>query len=229
MIEITKSAQEYFGRLIAQQEMDDIGLHLSVLKPGTPLASCDLQFHVPGQSGEKELEFNYDEFKLYIPASNEQWLEEAKIDFEKSDAGGQLTIKAPGIKGTKPGEDAGLAEKVGWILEAEINPGLASHGGMVSLELITEKNEVVLQFGGGTIGHPEGIQQGAIANRVALEVMVQARNEGRDYMAEGPEILQKAAKWCSPLKAALDTWKDITFNYESTDTPDFVPTATTSK
>ena len=37
-----------------------------------------------------------------------------------------------------------------------------------------------------------------------------------------------AAKWCGPLKAALDTWKDITFNYESTDTPDFVPTATAS-
>ena len=64
MIEITQSAQEYFGRLIAQQEMDDVGLHLSVLNPGTPLASCDLQFHVAGQSGEKELEFNYDELIL---------------------------------------------------------------------------------------------------------------------------------------------------------------------
>jgi len=84
--------------------------------------------------------------------------------------------------------------------------------------------DVVLQFGGGTIGHPMGIQAGATANRVALETMIMARNEGRDYLAEGPEILQKAAKWCSPLKAALDTWKDISFNYDSTDTPDFVPT-----
>ena len=70
MIEITKSAQKYFGRLIAQQEMDDIGLHLTVLRPGTPLASCDLQFHVPGQSGEEELEFNYDEFNLYVPTGS---------------------------------------------------------------------------------------------------------------------------------------------------------------
>jgi len=152
MIEITKSAQEYFGRLIAQQEMDDIGLHLSVLKPGTPLASCDLQFHVPGQSGEKELEFKYDQFNLYVPAGNEQWLEDAKIDFEESNAGGQLTIKAPGIKGSKPKDSADLAEKVAWVLEAEINPGLASHGGMVSLEQITEKNEVILRFGGGCQG-----------------------------------------------------------------------------
>jgi ribulose-bisphosphate carboxylase large chain len=88
--------------------------------------------------------------------------------------------------------------------------------------------DVVLQFGGGTIGHPMGIQAGAIANRVALEAMIMARNEGRDYLKEGPQILEAAAKWCSPLKAALDTWKDITFNYESTDTADFVPTATAS-
>ena len=27
------------------------------------------------------------------------------------------------------------------------------------------------------------------------------------------------------LKAALEVWKDVTFNYQSTDTPDFVPTA----
>jgi ribulose-bisphosphate carboxylase large chain len=73
-----------------------------------------------------------------------------------------------------------------------------------------------------------GIQAGATANRVALEAMVQARNEGRDIWNEGPQILDAAAKWCSPLKAALDTWKDITFNYESTDTADFVPTTTAS-
>src|SRR5512143_83714 len=88
--------------------------------------------------------------------------------------------------------------------------------------------DCVLQFGGGTIGHPMGIQAGATANRVALEAMILARNEGRDYFREGPQILEAAAKWCSPLKAALDTWKDITFNYESTDTADFVPTATAS-
>src|SRR6202142_3384683 len=45
--------------------------------------------------------------------------------------------------------------------------------------------DTILQFGGGTIGHPMGIQAGATANRVALEAMILARNEGRDYMREG--------------------------------------------
>jgi len=100
------------------------------------------------------------------------------------------------------------------------------HAGQMHQLLHYLGEDVVLQFGGGTIGHPQGIQAGATANRVALEVMVQARNEGRDYLTEGPEILEQAAKWCSPLRAALETWKDVTFNYESTDTADYVPVAT---
>jgi ribulose-bisphosphate carboxylase large chain len=100
------------------------------------------------------------------------------------------------------------------------------HAGQMHQLLHYLGEDVILQFGGGTIGHPDGIAAGATANRVALEAMVQARNEGRDYMAEGPEILDKAAKWCSPLRSALDLWKDITFEYESTDTPDFVPVET---
>jgi ribulose-bisphosphate carboxylase large chain len=86
--------------------------------------------------------------------------------------------------------------------------------------------DVVLQFGGGTIGHPMGIAAGATANRVALEAMIFARNAGRDYVAEGPEILREAAKSCKPLEQALEVWKDVTFNYASTDTPDFVPSVT---
>ena len=87
-------------------------------------------------------------------------------------------------------------------------------------------DDVVLQFGGGTIGHPDGIQAGATANRVALEAMVLARSEGRDYIEEGPQILRDTAKMCGPLQTALDLWKDISFNYASTDTADFADTPT---
>lgn len=83
--------------------------------------------------------------------------------------------------------------------------------------------DAVLQFGGGTVGHPVGIAAGATANRVALEAMVHARNEGRDCLAEGPEILEKAARWSPELRAALETWRGVAFDYASTDTPDAAP------
>src|SRR5207302_3673768 len=93
------------------------------------------------------------------------------------------------------------------------------HAGQMHKLLHYLGEDVVLQFGGGTIGHPMGIAAGATANRVALEAMVKARNEGRDYFTEGPDILNAAAKGSPELQVALDTWGDITFNYESTDTP----------
>ena len=103
------------------------------------------------------------------------------------------------------------------------------HAGQMHQLLTYLGDDVVLQFGGGTIGHPQGIQAGATANRVALEAMVMARNEGVDIWNEGPQVLEKAAKWCTPLKVALELWKDISFNYESTDSPDFVATPGVSR
>ncbi|UHD47132.1 form I ribulose bisphosphate carboxylase large subunit [Aureimonas altamirensis] len=95
------------------------------------------------------------------------------------------------------------------------------HAGQMHQLLDLLGEDVVLQFGGGTIGHPMGIAAGATANRVALEAMILARNEGRDIVNEGPDILEAAARDCTPLKQALDTWKNVTFNYASTDAPDY--------
>ena len=100
------------------------------------------------------------------------------------------------------------------------------HAGQMYQLLHYLGEDVILQFGGGTIGHPMGIAAGATANRVAVEAMIQARNEGRDYYGEGPDILVKAAKGCPELDAALQVWKDVTFDFESTDTPDVVVTPT---
>jgi ribulose-bisphosphate carboxylase large chain len=100
------------------------------------------------------------------------------------------------------------------------------HAGQMHQLLDLFGNDVVLQFGGGTIGHPMGVAEGATANRVALEAMVKARNEGRDILAEGPRILADAAKSCQPLRAALDTWGGVSFEYASTDTLDVVATPT---
>jgi ribulose-bisphosphate carboxylase large chain len=75
-----------------------------------------------------------------------------------------------------------------------------------------------LQFGGGTLGHPWGAAPGATANRVALEACVQARNEGRDMMREGGDILREAGRWSPELNVALELWKEIKFEFEAMDT-----------
>jgi ribulose-bisphosphate carboxylase large chain len=98
------------------------------------------------------------------------------------------------------------------------------HAGQMHQLLHYLGDDVILQFGGGTIGHPDGVAQGATANRVAVEAIIQARNSGRDYFNEGPDILERAARWSPELRKALEIWKDVSFNFESTDVPDALAT-----
>ena len=127
---------------------------------------------------------------------------------------------------TKTDLPRGLYFDMDWADTKKVMPVASGgiHAGQMHQLIELFGDDVILQFGGGTIGHPQGIQAGAVANRVALEAMVKARNEGKDILQEGPEILRRAAQRCGPLRAALDTWGDITFNYQSTDSSDYVAT-----
>ncbi|KAG8390990.1 hypothetical protein BUALT_Bualt01G0141400 [Buddleja alternifolia] len=82
------------------------------------------------------------------------------------------------------------------------------------------RDDSVLQFGGGTSGHPWGNTPGAVASRVALEACVEARNEGCDLAAEGNTIIREACKWSPEVAAAYEVWKEIKFEFAAMDTLD---------
>ncbi len=114
-----------------------------------------------------------------------------------------------------PRPDLGLYFEQDWASLAPAFPVASGgiHAGQMHQLVDFFGDDVILQFGGGTIGHPMGIA-----------AMIKARNEGRDLLAEGPDILKAATRHSRELDAALSTWGDITFNFESTDTPDLVVT-----
>ncbi len=152
MITIEPSAQDYFKRLIAQQEADDLGIRLSAVKPGTPAADCRLEFCEPADLTGDEWVVECDGFDLYVAADSVDWLDAARIEFQRDETGGQLTIKAPKLKGQVPGAESSLIERVRYVLDSEINPGLASHKGHVQLVAVEADGVVVLRFGGGCHG-----------------------------------------------------------------------------
>ena len=77
-----------------------------------------------------------------------------------------------------------------------------------------------LPFGGGTLGHPWGNAPGAVANRVALEACVLARNSGVDLAQRGADIIREACRFSPELAAAAEVWRSIEFNYKAVDTVD---------
>src|SRR5690606_3167998 len=91
-------------------------------------------------------------FTLWLDADSTGYLDGAEIDYLAQATGGQLQIRAPKIKGEAPRESASIVERVRWLVEHEINPQLAQHGGHVSLQEVTGDGVVVLRFGGGCRG-----------------------------------------------------------------------------
>ena len=152
MIQIGTEAQVHFRRLLEQQGVPGMGVRLKVVRPGTAQADCQLEFCEPGDLAGDEWIVECDGFNLYVESASTGWLEDAQIDFQRNPTGGQLTIKAPHIKGRVPGADAGAVERIQHVIDAEINPSLASHGGRVSLVALEADGVAVLRFGGGCHG-----------------------------------------------------------------------------
>ena len=151
MINVTPSAQEYLADLIAKKDFE-CNIRIFVSDPGTPRAETCLAFCKPEESKYSDHEVKYEKFSLFIEELSLPYLDDAEVNYDKDNFGGQLTIKAPSSRVPRVGEDASLEDKVNYVLYSEINPQLASHGGNVHLQEITEDNYVVLQFGGGCQG-----------------------------------------------------------------------------
>ena len=152
MVTITESAQTYLAGLLAKQEAKDIGVRVFITEPGTPMAETCIAYCRPEEAQEDDIKVAYEQFDGYIDARSEPYLEEALVDYAEDRMGGQLTIKAPNAKVPKVSDDSPLEDQINYVLHSQINPSLASHGGMVSLIEIVEDNVAVLQFGGGCQG-----------------------------------------------------------------------------
>lgn len=151
MINISKTAQEHFVKLLSGQA-EGTSIRVFVVNPGTASAECGVSYCPADAVEADDIELKFENFSAYIDADSKLFLEEAEIDFTTDQMGSQLTLKAPNAKLRKVGDDAPLFERVDYFLKSEVNPQLAGHGGECTLMEITEDGYAVLQFGGGCNG-----------------------------------------------------------------------------
>lgn len=151
IITISDSARAHFKKLLSNQP-DGTQIRIFVINPGTPTAECGVSYCPVDSVEESDIEEKNSDFSIYIDELSAPFLEDAVIDFITDELGSQLTLKAPNSKMKKVADDAPLIERVNYMIQSEINPQLAGHGGYVSLVEITDDNHVILQFGGGCNG-----------------------------------------------------------------------------
>lgn len=152
MIDITESGQTYLRDLLAKQDCEGIAIRVFVLDGGTPKAETCIAFCRPGEQEADDELVEYDGLRAFIEKQSKPYLEEAVVDFAKDSMGGQLTIRAPNSRLPRIGPDSSLHDRINYILYNDINPGLAAHGGHITLEQLTDDKVAVLRFGGGCQG-----------------------------------------------------------------------------
>lgn len=151
-ITITEAAHDYLAELLSKQSTPGIGIRVFITQPGTPYAETCIAYCKPGEQKPEDTALGLASFTAWIDAVSEPFLEDAVVDYATDRMGGQLTIKAPNAKVPMVNEDSPLNERINYYLQTEINPGLANHGGQVTLVDVVEEGIAVLRFGGGCQG-----------------------------------------------------------------------------
>jgi Fe/S biogenesis protein NfuA len=148
-ITVTDIAQTEVKRLMEDQETPIIGVRVTAEATSPLQANYRLAFVAEGQDSPTDTVLEYDGFNVYIDEASTKFTQDITLDFVDGLMGRGFKIEnphkvPPHLKGT-------LAEKIQVVLDEKINPGVASHGGNVSLIDIKE-DTVYLQFGGGCQG-----------------------------------------------------------------------------
>ena len=152
MFTITNEAEVYIANLFAEQGEKNLALKVEVEKVGTPVANVTFNFCRPDEMHKKYEKYSYKGFDAYVAVTYIDALKGSDVALKTEGLTQKLTIKAPNAKGDAPSNTAPLKERIKYTIVTTINPSLASHGGFCELIDVTEKNEVVLNFGGGCQG-----------------------------------------------------------------------------
>lgn len=153
MITITKAAQQHFRQLLAKQEDQDMQLRIEAINANSAHPECGIRFFKPQPQYADDIALGFEGFILYIDAKSMPYLQGTFVDFRKDGLNGELYLETPNLKPSGEIDPHwSLEVKVQFILDTEINPQIAAHGGMVSLVEIGDNNTVTLRFGGGCQG-----------------------------------------------------------------------------
>ena len=150
-ITITDAAHDYLADLLSKQNTTGIGIRIFITQPGTQYAETCIAYCKPGEQKPEDTALALKSFTAWLDALSEPFLEDAVVDYATDRMGGQLTIKAPNAKVPMVNADSPVSEQINYYLQTEINPGLASHGGQVSL-IDIDDSIAILKFGGGCQG-----------------------------------------------------------------------------
>jgi Fe/S biogenesis protein NfuA len=155
MISLTDKAREVVRGYMDQSDGEFTALRISIA--GDSPLSPDFELTLVGRDdiGESEQEVEVGDLTLVVQEEFVPRLEGATVDFVQrvNESGFEVSLATTAQPAPSAPEapEGPFAERVRSVLESEINPAIASHGGSITLVGV-ENTEIYLEMGGGCQG-----------------------------------------------------------------------------
>ena len=149
MLTITEAAEKKIAELVTESEKPVKGLRIGARHDAGQQVDYKLAFVSDEQISDEDEIATFEGFDVFIDPNSAGLLIDAKVDYVDGLMGSGFKIESPR---KMPAHLSGsMAEAVHNVIESQVNPGVASHGGVVTLVDIKDKT-VVVQLGGGCQG-----------------------------------------------------------------------------
>ena len=154
MLTFTDKARDMVQSFISQSAGELS--YLRIAAHGSPMApqfELTLVSEDEKESGESQVDL--DGFTVLIPEASSSALEGATVDFVERVNESGFEVRPVQTGGERPGAgkppEGPLADRVREVLDAQVNPAIASHGGAISLADV-QGTEIYLEMSGGCQG-----------------------------------------------------------------------------
>lgn len=146
LLTVTADAREKIDSVRTFNQFPEAELRVKVVGRSGPRLLYEIALEDPRDRSEADIALDLDGLTVVVDAQSAPELSGATIDLDRGVMGGGLRVDNPNDGWKDP-----LAARVQDVLDHQVNPGVGTHGGMVSLMEIREET-AYLRFGGGCQG-----------------------------------------------------------------------------
>jgi Fe/S biogenesis protein NfuA len=151
VINFTDTARRHVVSFL-EQEDEELAVRIEVLDSSPLAPRYDLALITDAERGPEDRTFDVDGFRVVVPTGSAALLDGATVDWVESMAGSGFKIDSPNLRPVGAEAPTGdLADRVRQVIDTQINPSIAAHGGSVSLVDVRD-TVVYLNMSGGCQG-----------------------------------------------------------------------------
>ena len=162
MLNISESAKRKILGLLEAEGHQGLGLRVAIKGGGPGSFQYDLGFEGEGDKGAEDIVIDAGGFKVFVDPESALKLKGATVDFVEGIYESGFKIDNPNSGWSDP-----KAAAVQQVIDTQINPGVAAHGGHITL-LDVKDDIAYIALGGGC----QGCGMADVTLKQGIEVMI---------------------------------------------------------